>query len=149
VKQLLAFDAPLDFRQIRYDAARMHDPVRRLARERDLYRGLLGLNASTELDPFLRDALRLIVEIAGAEQGYLELFPPPDSPPGSSWSTAAGCTTQELAEIKTLVSHGIIAETLVSGEVIVTPSALLDPRFKDMGSVKSANIHAVLCAPVG
>ncbi|HYP90847.1 MAG TPA: sigma 54-interacting transcriptional regulator, partial [Polyangiaceae bacterium] len=128
----------------------MHDdPLRRMARERELYRGLLGLNDSTALDPFLREALRLIVEVAGAEQGYLEIFPPSDSPPGTSWSTAAGCTNQELEEIKALVSRSIIAETLVAGEVIVIPSALLDPRFKDTGSVKSANIHAVLCAPVG
>src|SRR4051812_17257321 len=125
------------------------DPLRRLRRECELYRGLLGLNAGTELGPFLTDALRLIVEVAGAEQGYLELFRPGDSSPGTSWSTAAGCTDQELEEIKSLVSRSIIAETLVSGEVLVTPSALLDPRFRDVGSVKSANIHAVLCAPVG
>jgi hypothetical protein len=46
----------------------------RVERERDLYRGLLRLNASTELERFLEDALRLVVEIVQAEQGYVELF---------------------------------------------------------------------------
>jgi hypothetical protein len=31
----------------------------------------------------------------------------------------------------------------------VTPSALLDPRFRDRGSVQIRNIQAVLCALVG
>ena len=35
---------------------------RRVARECALYRGLLNLNDRTEPEPFLRDALQLIVE---------------------------------------------------------------------------------------
>jgi transcriptional regulator with GAF, ATPase, and Fis domain len=137
-------------RRPEYDSSRMVDvPLERLQRERALYRGLLGLNSSTDLASFLKDALRLVVDVVGAEQGYLELFDQGDTSATTTWSTAAGCTDQELEEIKALVSRGIIAETLVSGEVIVTASALLDPRFQDLGSVKSANIHAVLCAPVG
>jgi transcriptional regulator with GAF, ATPase, and Fis domain len=140
----------LDSPRLSYHAGAMQEETfRRLARECDLYRGLFRLNASSELEPFLRDALRLIVEVAGAEQGYLELFQSGDPSLGASWCAAAGCTDQELEEIKSLVSRGIISETLGSGEIIVTPSALLDPRFRDRGSVKSANIHAVLCAPVG
>ncbi|HWA28553.1 MAG TPA: sigma-54-dependent Fis family transcriptional regulator [Lacunisphaera sp.] len=125
------------------------DKSSRTARECELYRGLLRLNSRTEVEPFLKDALRLIVEVARAEQGYLELFQPGDTGQEEPWSIAAGCTNQEVAEIKALVSRGIIAETLNSGEITITASALLDPRFGQLGSVRSANIHAVLCAPVG
>ena len=41
--------------------------------ERDFYRQLLELGTQTEFEPFLKDALALVVEIAGARQGYLEL----------------------------------------------------------------------------
>ena len=123
--------------------------VRRLGRECALYRGLLNLNARTEPEQFLSDALQLIVDAVSAEQGYLELFESEDSANEHPWWTAAGCSDQERGEIQSLVSRGIIAETLGAGEVIITPSALLDPRFRDRKSVRTANIHAVLCAPIG
>src|SRR6185295_4818799 len=47
------------------------------------------------------------------------------------------------------ISRGIIAEALATGNTIDTPSAVLDPRFRDRGSVQIRNIQAVLCAPVG
>ncbi len=122
----------------------------RVERERDLYRGLLRLNASTELERFLEDALRLVVEIVQAEQGYVELFGTEEgAPEGTSWWTAVGCSDEEANHIRSLVSRGIIAEALATGDIIVTPSALLDPRFGDRASVRRSNIHAVLCAPIG
>ncbi|HVU01727.1 MAG TPA: sigma-54-dependent Fis family transcriptional regulator [Polyangiaceae bacterium] len=122
--------------------------VLRLEKERDLYRGLLRLNARAELEPFLKEALELVVDVVEAEQGYIEIFER-DAAEERSWWTAAGCTDEETQEIRELVSRGIIAEALGTGEVIVTPSALLDPRFRDRSSVRRSNIHAVLCAPIG
>jgi Nif-specific regulatory protein len=122
---------------------------RRIERERDLYKGLLKLNAKTELESFLSDALGLVVDVVQAEQGYLELFEEKAPAGERTWSTAAGYSDAEIGEIRTLVSRGIIAETLGTGQVIVTPSAFLDPRFRDMASVQRSNIHAVLCAPIG
>jgi len=42
-----------------------------LRRERDLYLRLLDLGHETTLAPFLKDALGLLVEITGAQEGYL------------------------------------------------------------------------------
>jgi Nif-specific regulatory protein len=121
------------------------DDVARLRLERDLYLGLLGLNAKTALDPFLREALDLMLRVAGASQGYLEIF----CDEGAGWWTAAGCSDEELEAIRSAVSRGIIAEAVASGSAVVTPSALLDPRFKERGSVRRSRIEAVLCAPIG
>jgi Nif-specific regulatory protein len=128
---------------------RMTTELGRVERERDLYRGILKLNASADLPIFLNDALRLIVEVAQAEQGYLEIFADPDADVERRWWTAAGCSDEEVSEIRSVVSRGIIAEAIATGEVVATPSAMLDPRFSERASVKRSNIHAVLCAPVG
>lgn len=114
--------------------------------ERDLYLGLLKLNAETALEPFLRDALELMMRVAGASQGYIEIN---DDLDGNVWWTAAGCSDEELNGIREAVSRGIIAEAIASGEAVVTPSALLDPRFAERGSVRRSRIEAVLCAPIG
>lgn len=127
----------------------MASELSRVERERDLYRGILKLNQTADLPRFLNDALRLIVEVAQAEQGYLEMFGEAGTDEDRRWWTAAGCSDEEVSEIRSLVSRGIIAEAVATGEIIATPSAMLDPRFSERASVKRSNIHAVLCAPVG
>jgi Nif-specific regulatory protein len=121
----------------------------RIERERDLYLRLLGLGRQRELTPLLQEALRLIVEVTGTRQGYLELHD--DEQPGeeSRWWMAHGFSGEEIRQVRAAISRGIIAEALASGRTIVTPSALLDPRFSALESVRMAKIEAVLCAPIG
>src|SRR5262245_19269724 len=131
-------------------AASPESEVCQLRRERDLYLQLLTLGTQQELEPFLREALGLMVEIAGAHQGYLELHEDDDedgAPP--RWSIAHGFSDEEVAGVRGTISQGIVAEALASGRTIVTPSALLDPRFRDRGSVRASRIEAVLCTPIG
>ena len=49
------------------------DSSDRTRRERDLYLRLLQLGRQEELEPFLEEALSLVVDLAGAERGYLAL----------------------------------------------------------------------------
>jgi GAF domain-containing protein len=120
-----------------------------LRRERDLYRRLLELDVQRELGPLLREALALIVDVTGARLGYLEVQARHAGSDGPRWSAAHGMTEEEIADARAVMSRGIIAEALVTGQTIVTPSALLDPRFLERASVQLANIEAVLCAPIG
>ncbi len=115
--------------------------------ERDLYRRLLELGARTELEPFLEEALALVVEVAGARQAYLELHGPDDAE--QVWSIARGFSGQEVEAVRAHVSRGIIAEAMATGRLVDTASALLDPRFADRASVQGVKIEAVLCAPIG
>jgi Nif-specific regulatory protein len=120
----------------------------RIRLERDLYQRLLELGAHGEVESFLKDALSLVVELVGAREGYLELR---DDERGddSVWWTAEGFAPDEIEEIRRRVSSGIIAEALSTGQVVDTPSALLDPRFNTRESVRSARIERVLCVPIG
>jgi len=118
-------------------------------RERDLYRRLLQLGAQNELEPFLKEALALVVEVVGARQGYLELHADDDQAGSSPWSIAHGFSASEVEGIRAATSRGIIAHALATGETIVTQSALLDPRFRDRDSVRTGRIEAVICVPIG
>jgi len=124
------------------------DELARVRRERDLYRRLLELGRRDEPEPFLREALGLIVEVTGARHGYLELHDE-DHTGTPRWSLAHGFTAEQLAGVRAAISGGIIAEALATGKTIVTPSALLDERFRARESVRLGQIEAVLCAPIG
>jgi transcriptional regulator with GAF, ATPase, and Fis domain len=116
--------------------------------ERDLYRRMLELGDYEEIEPFVGDALRLVAEVAGAHQAYLELVSPASSS-NARWCAVHGFSADEIDAIRGALSTGIIAAALESGRTIVTQSALLDPRFRSRESVRAGGIQAVLCAPVG
>ena len=119
----------------------------RIAQERDLYVGLLDLNAETDREAFLARALALIVGAVGAKQGYLELFSSDGNE--ASWYHATGFSGDEVETIRTLVSRGVIAHAVATGTVVRTQAAFLDPRFRDRESVQRSKVDAVLCAPIG
>jgi Nif-specific regulatory protein len=118
--------------------------LERVRRERDFYRSLLELDAQDEIEPLLAKALELIIATSGARLGYITLGEAP-----REWSMARGADDGEVEVVRDVISRGIIAESLASGELIQTPSALLDPRFSARGSVREQQIEAVLCAPIG
>jgi Nif-specific regulatory protein len=124
------------------------DDLERIRRERDLYLRLLELGSHEEVEPFLREALALVVETIGARLGYLEIGQEGDGDP-PRWSIAHGLTAEAVDRVRATISSGIIAEALATGNVIVTPSAVADPRFVTRESVRVHRIEAVLCAPVG
>lgn len=125
------------------------DRLARIQQERDLYLRILDLGGQTELEPFLEEALALIVEVTGARQGYLELRDVERDDSDADWWRSRGCSEVDLESIRSAISHGIIADAVATGRTIVTPSALLDPRFRERGSVQTNRIEAVLCAPIG
>lgn len=115
--------------------------------ERDLFLRLLELHQRVELLPALETALDLVVEATNAERGYIELYSDDSSEP--QWSIAKCCTLEDLDLIRSVISRGIVAEALVSGGTVHTPSALLDPRFAERASVQRHKIEAVLCTALG
>jgi Nif-specific regulatory protein len=118
-----------------------------LQRDHALALRLLELGQQRELEPFLRQALALVVDAVDARQGYLELHDAASE--GTGWWIGHGFTDAELDTVRGAISRGIVAEALATGQTIITPSAVLDPRFGIRESVRRSRIEAVLCAPIG
>ena len=125
------------------------DVVARLERECELYLQLLNLGLQDDLAPFLEEALRLITEVVGAHQGYLEVAPCGDAKGGPHWWAAHGLSELEVGDVRSAISRGIIAEAMTTGKTIVTRSASHDQRFQERRSVREGRIEAVVCAPIG
>jgi Nif-specific regulatory protein len=115
--------------------------------ERDFYRRLLDLGGQSEILPLLDEALALIVEVTDAKTAYLELYWDDANQP-RFWK-GYRVSERDLETIRKSISRGIIARAISEGVTIETPSAQLDERFQDLGSVRQHEIQAVLCAPVG
>lgn len=127
-----------------------------IERERDLFQQLLELGTQDEVNPFLEQALSLIVAMTGARRGYIEITGEEGASPRPASGAEAprfwmarGCSDTEVEEIREAFSRGIIGEALATGKTIITSSAQEDPRFRDRGSVRRNRIEAVLCAPIG
>ena len=123
------------------------DRTERLRKERDFYKGLLGLAHHQDAESFVKEAIRLVVEISGAERAYLRLDPRDEAEAPISW--AYDCTPREVNDIESSICTGIIAAAVAQGRTLETPSALLDERFRHRSSVRAGGIEAVLCAPIG
>lgn len=120
--------------------------IAQLTRERDLLVRLLELGEIDEVEDFLRESLEVMVETVSARVGFLDL----------AWSdeekerwTAVGLSEPETERVRTLVSQGILAHAIASGQTVVTSSAKLDPRFRDRPSIRVSGAESVICAPIG
>lgn len=126
------------------EAAPTH--ANRIALEAKLCRRLLDLGRRNAIEPFLRDALELIVEITAVRHGYLELHDVKGDP---CWSIACGLSAEEIEGVRQSISRGIIAAAVANGETIITASARDDLRFSNLDSVRTGRVEAVLCVPIG
>jgi Nif-specific regulatory protein len=116
------------------------------AEEASYYRSLLDLGLEEAPASMLERALALLVSLTGAREGYIELH---DADGEARWCAFFGIDDARANAIRETISRGIIAEAIATGETIMTPSALADPRFEERKSVRDHRLEAVICAPLG
>src|SRR6266403_1039292 len=74
-----------------------------IRRERDLYLRLLELSALTEIESFLGESLKLVVELTGAQNGYLELRDPRDTDENDGWYLSHGFSPPETDDVRSRI----------------------------------------------
>ena len=123
----------------------------KLQRERDLYLRLLSLGRQQELEPFLREALALIVEVSEARQGYLELHDDDESGADAPrWWIAHGLSPEGDRQACGRRSRAASSPRRWRRGRPSSPRRRCSiPRFSERDSVRLGKIEAVLCAPIG
>ncbi|MCB9678036.1 MAG: sigma-54-dependent Fis family transcriptional regulator [Alphaproteobacteria bacterium] len=111
-----------------------------------LAEGLAELGAATDVPGFIDGVLALVQAATGADIAYMA------AGAGSAsmeprWSRCAPPDARD--EVLGTLSTGLMQQSLARGETVLTPSALLDPRFMDRSSVRRKRIETVLCVPIG
>jgi signal transduction histidine kinase len=111
-----------------------------------LFRVSQSLGMSLYLDDVLIQVMDAVIELTGAERGFLTLI---DSTSGDLSLRAARNFEGETLEHKDMeVSRTVIASVVEGGEGVVSTDAQTDPRFAGQDSIVFFNLRSILCAPL-
>ena len=104
------------------------------------------INSSLDLPEVLRQVMDAIIELTGAERGFLMLN---DEESGVlEVQVARNMDRETIGQSSFDISRSIVAGVAHSGEPVVTINAQTDPRFSGQESIISYNLRSILCVPL-
>jgi len=112
-----------------------------------LSRSAEELNSSLDLDDVLVHAMRMLVELTGAERAFFMLTDP-DS--GRMRVRASHNVDPGHLESSSsfAVSRTVVDTVLEHGAAVVTTDAAADPRFSGQESVALHSLRSIICVPI-
>jgi transcriptional regulator with GAF, ATPase, and Fis domain len=111
---------------------------------RRLQRVTMALNSELHLDPLLRIIIDHLVEISGAERGFLVLQVGAGRP---QVRVARNFEQEDVRDPDAGFSASIVERVRKTGEPLVTANAVEDVRFQDTLSVNAIRARSVMCLP--
>ena len=130
--------------------SRLRTDINAMEKEHVQLRALseVGAVINSTLDPagVLNRVMDQIIEITGAERGYLVLR---DEETGNlEFRVARNLDRETLNQQSFQVSQTIVNRVAETGEPVVTTNAQADPRFQAQESVVSYSLRSILCVPL-
>lgn len=110
-----------------------------------LYNVSRTLGASLELQTVLDEVMDAIIQLTGAERGFLMLR---DDDGGLAVKAARNLDQQTLSGQEFNYSRTIVNRVLDSGEALVTTNATEDPRFSGQMSIVSQSLRSIMATPL-
>jgi PAS domain S-box-containing protein len=104
-----------------------------------------AVNSSLDLDQVLSLVMDTIVQLTGAERGFLMLR---DAQGEMSTRMARNWEQESINASELTVSRTVIQRVIDSGEAILTTNAQEDPRFGGHDSIVAYNLRSILCTPL-
>ena len=111
-----------------------------------LYRLSQVIGSSLDLDEVLLQVMDAVIDLTGAERGFLMLLNPDTGELDLRISRNIQRTNLSRKDMK--VSRTVIQTVLQSGEGIVSTDAQDDPRFAGQDSIVFFSLRSVMCAPL-
>ncbi len=119
---------------------------RQQARLSALYEVSSQLGKSLDLDEVLNQVMDAIIQLTGAERGFLMLY---DETTGQLVTRAARNVDQKTIEGDAMnISRTVVERAVASGEGILTSNAQEDARFAGQQSVVGYQLRSIMCAPL-
>lgn len=109
-----------------------------------LYRVSQVLGTSLDIDEVLAQAMDAVIELTGAERGFLVLL----EPDAQAWKVRMARNIQQEDLQGMDVSRSLIDEVIHSGQGMLTTDAQNDPRFSSRQSVVFYGLVSIMCAPL-
>ena len=104
------------------------------------------INSTLDPDEVLNRVMDKIIEITGAERGYLMLR---NEETGElEFKVARNLDKETLNKQSFQVSRTIVNTVAETGEPVVTTNAQADPRFQSQESVIGYSLRSILCVPL-
>jgi signal transduction histidine kinase len=103
------------------------------------------IGSSLDLNEVLSHTMDAIIQLTGAERGFLMLF---DEQRELEVKAARNFNHETLDKEEFAISRSVIRTVAETGEQVVTTNAAEDPRFAHQASVVMHNLRSVQCVPL-
>ncbi len=110
-----------------------------------LYKVSKAIGSSLDLNEVLNQVMDLIIQLTGAERGFLFLF---DNEGELEIKAARNVARETLEAEDFAISRSVIRLVAETGEQVVTTNAATDPRFSGQTSVVVHNLRSIQCVPL-
>jgi adenylate cyclase len=104
------------------------------------------INSSLDQSEVLNMVMDTIIQLTGAERGFLMLFN--EETGGLDVEVARNINQETLEESSFEISRSIVRSVAETGVPVVTTNAQADPRFASQESIISYNLRSILCVPL-
>jgi adenylate cyclase len=104
------------------------------------------VNSTLDLSEVLNVTIDLIIQVTGAERGFLMLI---DEDNGElAFRVARNMDRETIAGSSFEISRSIVDKVAQEGKPVLTTNAQSDPRFSTQASVVSYSLRSILCVPL-
>lgn len=104
------------------------------------------VNSTLDLSEVLNLTMDLIIQVTGAERGFLMLID--EEAGGLAFRVARNMDRETIAGSSFDISRSIVDKVAQEGRPILTTNAQSDPRFSAQASVVSYSLRSILCVPL-